>query len=134
MKFPRSNPYYTASLLLVVAAAVQLAVAILTDHRDLTSAALVVSSVICFITGIFLAILSTAEPLDIRYVSRLPVRDASISAGSAPIWEFRETGILSRADGKARDAPCCSFRSPISKKSPPGKFVRIRGRLFRVTG
>ena len=74
MKFPRLNPYYTASFLLVVAAAVQLAVAILTDYRDLTSAALVVSSVICFITGIFLAILSTTEPLDIRYVSRLPVQ------------------------------------------------------------
>jgi hypothetical protein len=53
---------------------VQLGVAILTDRRDLTSAGLVISSAICLITGIFLAILSTAEPLDTRYVSRLPVQ------------------------------------------------------------
>jgi hypothetical protein len=74
MKFPHLNPYYRAALVLVIAAGVLLAVAILTDRRDITSAALVISSVICLITGIFLATLSSGEPLDIRYVSLLAVQ------------------------------------------------------------
>lgn len=74
MKFPRLNPYYSGSFLLIIAAAVQLVVAILTDRRDLTSAGLVISASICLITAVFLAILSTSEPLDTRYVSRLPVQ------------------------------------------------------------
>ena len=80
MKFPRLphipklNPYYAGSAALVAAAAVQLVVAVLADRRDLTSAGLVISATVCLITGIFLAILSTSEPLDTRYVSRLPVQ------------------------------------------------------------
>lgn len=74
MKFPRLNPYYQASLVLIAAAGVLVAVAILTDRRDLTSAALVISSVVCLVTGIFLATFSASEPLDTRYVSLLPVQ------------------------------------------------------------
>jgi len=74
MKFPRLNPYYKASLVLVAAAVILVAVAILTDRRDLTSAALVISSMVCLITGIFLATFSGTEPLDTRYVSLLPVQ------------------------------------------------------------
>jgi hypothetical protein len=74
MKFPRLNPYYKASLVLVAAAVILVAVAILTDRRDLTSAALVISSMVCLVTGIFLATFSGTEPLDIRYVSLLSVQ------------------------------------------------------------
>ena len=74
MKFPRLNPYYQASLILVAAAVILVAVAILTDRRDLTSAALVISALVCLITGIFLALLSSSEPLDSRYMSLLPVQ------------------------------------------------------------
>jgi hypothetical protein len=74
MKFPRLNPFYQASLILVAAAVILVAVAILTDRRDLTSAALVISAMVCLISGIFLALLSSSEPLDSRYMSLLPVQ------------------------------------------------------------
>jgi len=74
MKFPRLNPYYKASLVLVAAAVILVAVAVLTDRRDLTSAALVISSMVCLITGIFLATFSGSEPLDPRYMSLLSVQ------------------------------------------------------------
>ena len=74
MKFPRLNPYYKAPLVLVAAAVILVAVAILTDRRDLTSAALVISSMVCLITGIFLATFSGSEPLDTRYMSLLSVQ------------------------------------------------------------
>ena len=80
MRFPQIprvshlNPYYAGSLALVAVGAVQLVAAIVADRRDITSAGLVISASICLITGIFLAVLSTSEPLDTRYVSRLPVQ------------------------------------------------------------
>jgi hypothetical protein len=74
MKFPRLNPYYRAALILIVAALVLVAIAVVTDRRDLTSAALVIASTVCLVTGIFLATLSGGDPLDLRYVSLLPVQ------------------------------------------------------------
>ena len=74
MKIPRLNPFYQASLILVVAAVILVAVAILTDRHDLTSAAMVIAAVVCLITGIFLTLLSSSEPLDSRYMSLLPVQ------------------------------------------------------------
>lgn len=79
MKFPALpvpslNPYYRAALVLIGAAVVLVLLAVLTDRRDLTSAALVIAGLACLITGIFLATLSGAEPLDTRLVSLLPVQ------------------------------------------------------------
>jgi hypothetical protein len=74
MKVPNLNPYYLAALVLVVAAAVLVAIAVLTDRRDITTAAVVISALICLLTGIFLATLSRSEPLDLQYVSLLPVQ------------------------------------------------------------
>jgi len=74
MKVPHLNPYYLAALVLVVAAAVLVAIAVLTDRRDITTAAVVISALICLLTGIFLATLSRSEPLDLQYVSLLPVQ------------------------------------------------------------
>ncbi len=74
MKLFPVNPYYRAALVLLLTAAVLVVTAVVTDHRDLTSAALVIAALICLLTGIFLATLSTSDPIDIRYVSLLPVQ------------------------------------------------------------
>ena len=66
MKLPHLNPYYRAALVLVVAAGVLVAIAILTSSRDITTAAVVISALICLLTGIFLATLSRSEPLDLK--------------------------------------------------------------------
>ena len=76
MNLPRlpANPYYRASLVLILSAVILVSVAVLTDRYDLTSAALVLAALTCLITGIFLSLLSTSEPLDTRYVSLLSVQ------------------------------------------------------------
>lgn len=76
MNLPRLhlNPYYRAALVLIVTAGILVSVAVLTDRYDLTNAALVLAALTCLITGIFLSLLSTSEPLDTRYVSLLSVQ------------------------------------------------------------
>jgi hypothetical protein len=76
VKFPRLNPYYRASLLLIGAAVVLVTLAIITNQRDIMTATVVLSALVCLVTGIFIATLSGGEPLDIRYVSLLPVQDS----------------------------------------------------------
>lgn len=75
MKMPHLNPYFRAALVLMVTAVLLIVVAIVTDRRDLTSASLVISSIVCLLTGIFLLTLSGSDPLDLRYVSLLSVQD-----------------------------------------------------------
>jgi len=74
MKFPSLNPNYRAALLLVIMAGVLISTAILTNRGDFTSAALVVAALVCLLTGIFFATLSGSDPLDLRYMSLLPVQ------------------------------------------------------------
>lgn len=74
MKFPSLNPHYRAALVLVVMAGVLVTTAILTNRSDFTSAMLVVSGLVCLLTGIFFATLSVSDPLDLRYMSLLPVQ------------------------------------------------------------
>lgn len=76
MNLPRLhlNPYYRASLVLVLAATILVGIAVLMNRYDLTTAALVLAALTCLITGIFLSLLSTSEPLDARYVSLLSVQ------------------------------------------------------------
>jgi hypothetical protein len=73
MKFPRLNPYYRAALVLIVTAVVLVIVAVLTGRNDLISAALVLAALTCLLTGIFLSLLSTGDPVDSRYTSLLAV-------------------------------------------------------------
>ena len=75
MKITHLNPYFRATLVLMVTAVLLIVVAIVTDRRDLTSASLVISSLVCLLTGIFLLTLSGSDPLDLRYVSLLSVQD-----------------------------------------------------------
>lgn len=73
MKFPRINPYYRAAVVLIVAAAILVIVAFLTGRNDLVSAALVLAALTCLLTGIFVSLLSTGDPVDSRYASLLAV-------------------------------------------------------------
>jgi len=73
MKFPRMNPYYRAALVLIGTAAILVTVAVLTGRNDLVSAALVLAALTCLLTGIFLSLLSTGNPVDSRYTSLLAV-------------------------------------------------------------
>jgi hypothetical protein len=74
VNLPRLNPYYRASLVLIGAAVILITLAIVTNQRDITTAAVVLSALVCLVTGVFLATLSSGEPLDVRYVSLLPVQ------------------------------------------------------------
>jgi hypothetical protein len=74
MKVPHLNPYYRASLILIITAAVLVSIVVLTNRYDLTSAALVIAALTCVLTGIFLSLLSTAEPLPPRYMNLFPVQ------------------------------------------------------------
>ena len=73
MKFPRINPYYRAALVMIGAAALLALVAVLTGRDDLVSAALVLAALTCLLTGIFISLLSTGDPVDNRYTSMLAV-------------------------------------------------------------
>jgi hypothetical protein len=73
VKFPRMNPYYRAALVLIVTAGILVIVVVLTGRNDLVSAALVLAALTCLLTGIFLSLLSTGDPLDSRYTSLLAV-------------------------------------------------------------
>jgi hypothetical protein len=74
MNIPKINPRYKAALALVTLAAILVATAILTNRGDFTSAALVIAALACFLTGIFFVTLSASDPLDLRYLSLLPVQ------------------------------------------------------------
>ena len=74
MKFPSLNPHYRAALVLIIMAGVLVTTAVLTNRGDFTSAALVISGLVCLLTGIFFATLSGSDPLDLRYMSLLPVQ------------------------------------------------------------
>lgn len=76
MKFFSLNIHYRAALVLNIMAGVLIATAILTNRSDFTSAALVISGLVCLLTGIFFATLSGSDPLDLRYLSLLPVQSS----------------------------------------------------------
>jgi hypothetical protein len=68
-----NNPYRTALLLIVVATGI-MALAVLTNRGDMTSATMVMSSAGIFLTGIFILTFYKGEPLDPEMVSLLPVQ------------------------------------------------------------
>jgi hypothetical protein len=74
MNITQINPRYKAALALVILAAILVVTAILTNRGDFTSAALVIAALACFLTGIFFVTLSGSDPLDLRYLSLLPVQ------------------------------------------------------------
>jgi hypothetical protein len=76
MKFPSLNPNYRAALVLIIMAGLLITTAILTDRSDFTTAALIISGLVCLLTGIFFATLSGSDPLDLRYLSLFPVQSS----------------------------------------------------------
>ena len=73
MKMP--GRYFATGLLLVAAAAVLVAVAVLTNRGDITSAAVVIAGMVCAVAGIFILTFAGGEPIDPRLVSSLFVQD-----------------------------------------------------------
>lgn len=74
MKFPSINSHYLAALVLLIMAAILIVIAILTNRGDFTSAALVISGLVCLLMGIFFATLSGSDPINLQYLSLFPVQ------------------------------------------------------------
>ncbi|PKL59819.1 MAG: hypothetical protein CVV33_05900, partial [Methanomicrobiales archaeon HGW-Methanomicrobiales-4] len=74
MKTPLSNSNYLSSYILIIASACLLLVIVVTDRRDITSAAVVFSAMILFLTAIFLFTFEKKESVDNHYVSLIPVQ------------------------------------------------------------
>jgi tetratricopeptide (TPR) repeat protein len=74
MKLHLLNKYSSAGILLIGAAAVLVMIAIFTSPGEFTSAAFVLSGLICVMTGIFMLTFSQGEPFDPLLVGLLPVQ------------------------------------------------------------
>jgi hypothetical protein len=75
MKLHLPGKYFIAGLLLVATAAVLITIAFVTNRGDITSAAVVISGMICAVTGIFILTFSGGEPIDPWLVGILPTQD-----------------------------------------------------------
>ena len=74
MKLPKTdNPVYS-TFVLVVTAAILTAAVLLTDRKDITSAAVVLSAMILFLAGVYIFTFSKKEPIDGRISALLPVQ------------------------------------------------------------
>jgi hypothetical protein len=74
VKVPRLDPYWAGSLACVLAAVLLIALALLTDRGNLTTASLILAAVVCIVTSILLVILSRGDPVDPRIAGLLPVQ------------------------------------------------------------
>jgi len=74
MKLHMLNKYSSAGILLIGAAAVLVAIAIITSPGEFISAAVVLSGMTCAMTGIFMLTFSQGEPFDPLLVGLLPVQ------------------------------------------------------------
>ncbi|MFH0966175.1 MAG: hypothetical protein V1862_00620, partial [Methanobacteriota archaeon] len=66
--------YFSGSFLLILLAGIFMGIAALTDRRDITTAAVILSATVLFLTGVMLFAFSKRESLDERFVSMLPVQ------------------------------------------------------------
>ena len=126
MKLPRLNPYYRASLVLVCAAMILITLALITNQRDVTTAAVVLSALVCLVTGVFLATLSSGEPLDIRYVSLLPVQGSINLARACADLGISGNAVMLPAgkDGRTRTVQF----NPVSDYD--GEAISVSGNSF----
>jgi hypothetical protein len=74
MKLKLANIYFAAAILLMVEAAAFVALALTTNLGEFVTAALVISGMVCAITGIFVLTFSGGEPIDPRLVGILPAQ------------------------------------------------------------
>lgn len=68
------NKYSTAAILLFAAAAVFIDIALISNPGDITTAAFVISGMVCAMTGIFTLTFSAGEPVDPRLLGLLPAQ------------------------------------------------------------
>jgi len=68
------NKYSTAAILLFAAAAVFIDIALISNPADITTAAFVISGMVCAMTGIFTLTFSAGEPVDPRLLGILPAQ------------------------------------------------------------
>ena len=121
MNLPRLNPYYRASLVLIGAAVILITLAIVTNQRDITTAAVVLSALVCLVTGVFLATLSSGEPLDVRYVSLLPVQGSiNLARLGADLGRPSRAASGVQDVGKCCHAPCRKGRPDPYRAVQPG--------------
>ena len=69
-----SNKYSTAAILLFAVAAVFIDIALISNPSDITTAAFVISGMVCAMTGIFTLTFSAGEPVDPRLLGLLPAQ------------------------------------------------------------
>jgi hypothetical protein len=74
MKPINLNKYSTAAILLFAVAAVFIDIALISNPQDITTAAFVISGMVCAMTGIFTLTFSAGEPLDSRLLGLLPAQ------------------------------------------------------------
>jgi len=74
MKVLLLNKYSAAAILFLTAAAVFVAIALITHLGEFITAAFVISGMVCVMMGIFMLTFSGSEPVDPRLVGLLPVQ------------------------------------------------------------
>lgn len=74
MRLYENNRYFTGSFILILVAGVSLAIVLITDRKDLTTASVVISAFILFLSGIVLITFSRTDSIDERIVSLLQVQ------------------------------------------------------------
>jgi hypothetical protein len=116
MKRRTHNSYYLNGFLLIAASVILITLSYVLHRGDLSTAALVISSVGCFITGIFMFTLSGGEHADIGFVSLLPVQ-ASINI-------CRISGDLG-LKGVAHFIPSAGEEVPVFQFIPAGSFEKV---------
>jgi hypothetical protein len=68
------NKYSTTAILLFAAAAIFIDIALISNPGDITTAAFVISGMICAMTGIFTLMFSAGEPVDPQLLGVLPAQ------------------------------------------------------------
>jgi hypothetical protein len=74
MKIGIPGKYTAASFLLLLMAATFITIAVITNREDITTAALVISGMVCALTGIFVLTFSGDEPIDPRLIGLIPAQ------------------------------------------------------------
>ena len=136
MKLHLLNKYSSAGILLIGAAAVLVMIAIFTSPGEFTSAAFVLSGLICVMTGIFMLTFSQGEPFDPLLVGLLPVQgcinhcqivsDIGIS-GNAYLLPPRVTGeaiVLQFNPSQVYNGGIVSVTGSFPKTGPSGVITK----------
>ena len=132
MKRLTLNKYSAAAILLFAAAAAFIAIALIANPGEITTAAFVIAGLVCVMTGVFTLAFSAGEPVDPRLVGLLPAQGSlNINTltqhlgyqgnayflpprvtGKATVLQFNPTSTYDRKEGSAQGS--------FQKTGPPG--------------